>query len=1245
MTINDVRLALLACAQRWQPGRLDANVLLVPSGDPTQPLFPATPGTAPFAGAGIRLRVAAVPGLDAMPALTAASQPLTLTRPADAASLFARLAAQFTPQDTTVSPPLPIPPRSVLRKALPGSYLALLPPGGDRSPFAASIEEFGCTLRSQQVQSPPLARPNPAWGEIISHALRNPVLATALGLRYTFPVPIADATPFASGGWLFVTLDGADGGTGYAAAWAGAPDAVRVYAARLPALLGRPRAVFTAVLFPVTNPAAPPQTPDEAALDEAVIEAEAYDDGFAKLVHARQPDSNDAHTGDDSIAVNAATDVGIQIGWDDEQVLTWHNRQTQIAQSVLTGDPVPLESPLGVQGYRIDVREPAPDEPPGQNTGWVTLMQATGTPPPPPLGSGVDTFAGELLIEPTASAPADLAGRPGEFWLPLYFAQWQGTPIGVRDDTPHLLAGGVAAGLKNPVVPSAFVGADVPALLYGHSYEVRVRLGDPAGGGPTVHDLPINETTSERARVDFARYVSPNAFRLPIAANGPDITLTRPAIGYPQALFTTRYGARPDIRTATRSAMLAQLGLGPDGSPLPAGQRVSDSFTVGVPDPDVSQVEIRVEVRALAHDTGDEVAPDGVFTTLYVATRPVPPLPPLPDAVTPADVIADVAIDNALDFVDAADATTLTPPPDGPLPIPRARDIRLVFTPIASGPPGYFGTVRASQAARSQPTRGARAHLAVRAKSADEASPLLAPPEGARPPAQAYFFQPATSGDPAAAMMRALAERLGVDADGLTLQALPGQRVVFGAAAGVACTIGSDGSSLTFAAAADLFRTWTIGLTYDLARDWTWDGLAQDQVTVSNGGTTIGTITVPRIASRLSLSGTPDRTRTRLIFVDRIDPAVPNPMDGFSDRPPYQLSAAIPTDGGQLERTTDPIALRLPVVVPPAGVPRLTSAGYALSPYQAAADYSSTTPRTRQLWLELEQPPAPGDAVFARILAYAPDPLLYVDPDVLAAPPPDDPPLRLDPESIRVITPGQPRDDDGLEAMIQLTPATGDPTRFLLPLPDGIAADDPRLFGLWTYELRYGHLAPWSTAHGRYSHPLRITGIQHPAPALPCAASWRPSPATAGPGNDLVATAPYAIPVLNGRQVGTGAPCSTLGFLLYAQALQSDRSSDRNVLIGHSGATRVNEGGRVIFGTATFTHAAVGDALTGLGLPAESPLSVLAVEFYSAGGSVGFQYLQRPPEPAADPDPFGSDLFGRRRILRTSPLAPVQPVC
>src|SRR5215471_4867743 len=235
MAINDVRLGLLTMAQRWQPGQLDAAVLVVPSGDPTQPLFPATAGTVPFAGADVRLRVATVAGLDQMPTVTDASEPLTLTAPAGAAALFAQLAAQFSPQDTTVGPPPPVPPPSVLRKALPDTYLALTAPGGERAPNTASVDDFGCSVRGQQPTPRPATRPNPAWGEIVSHALRNPVLATALGLRYTFSVPIPDPSTVASGGWLFVTLDSADGGTGYGAAWAAAPDAVRVYAARLPA--------------------------------------------------------------------------------------------------------------------------------------------------------------------------------------------------------------------------------------------------------------------------------------------------------------------------------------------------------------------------------------------------------------------------------------------------------------------------------------------------------------------------------------------------------------------------------------------------------------------------------------------------------------------------------------------------------------------------------------------------------------------------------------------------------------------------------------------------------------------------------------------------------------------------------------------------------------------------------------------------------------------------------------------------
>lgn len=1255
MSLADLRLATLTFPQRWTGAALEATVLLVPSGDPTTSLFPSTPASSPFAGADIRLRVAVVAGLDAMPTLAAPTDGLTLTAPVNAGALFTELTARFSPQDQTAGPPPPVPPRSVLRKALPDSYVSLLPPGRSHSPYVGSTDEFGCTVRGQDPQPLPATRPDPSWGQVISYALRNPALADALGLRYTFSVPIADPSPYATGGWLFVTLDQGDGGTGYGAAWAASPDAVKVFAARIPQLAADPRPVFAAVLFPVGNPAAPPVTPDESAIDEAIIEAGAYGDGFAKLVHARQPDSSDAHVGDGKTGVSAATDAGIQVGWDDEQILTWHNRQVEIAHQALNGDPVPLEAPLGVQGYRLDVREPVDGESAAQrDQGWVSLMLATGS-PPAPLNQLVSDFAGELMIEPTASAPAT-ATRPGEFWLPLYFAQWRGTPIGVRDDTPHLLSGGVAAGKEPAVIPSAFVGADIPALLYGHRYEVRVRLGDQSGGGPKVTDVPVNETNAERAAVDFARFVSPNAFAIDAPAPLTEITLQRPSIGYPEALFTTRYGTRPEVRAATRSAMLAQLGLGPDGSPLPPAERVPDSHTVGVPDPDVTSVEIRVEARTLGHDVGDDIAGDGVFTTLYVTTRDIGRLAALPGgAVTLADVVADVAIPPLqLAFADIDDVSILAAPgPVGPLPVPRARDVRLVLTPIASGPAGYFGALDPS-IGRPQPTRGASAYLNIRVPSEAEATPLFTPPADARPAVEAYFFQRATSGDPVAALMTAMADQLDLVADGLSLRGRPGSRVAFGAAAGVASTIGPDGGSITFSAAADLLRKWTVGIRYDLARDWTWDGLTRGQVAVERAGEPIGAVTVPRVATADSLVGISVRDRTRLVFFDAIDPAVTDPADGFTDRPPYLLRAIMgDAAGGSITATTDPVALRLPVAVPPSGLPKLVSAGYALAPYLPAPDYSSTALRSRHLWVEVAEPPAAGDALFARVLAYAPDPLLYVDANVLRADPPAEPALKLDPESIRVITPNQPRDEDGLEAMTKLVPSPEDPTRFLLPLPAGVAVDDPRLFGMWTYEFRFGHEAPWSTAHGRFSRPLRVTGVQHPAPAASCAAAWRAVPSyNRRLRHDLVATAGYAAPVLNGRQVGDGIPRSTLGFLLYAQGRQADASGSRNVLISHRGAELVVDQGRISYGSAVFDESEILSALAGLALPPDAPLSVLAVEFYSGGGAVGREYrsdvVRRSGQPSGNLrgiDPFGSDFFGTRRILRTSPLVRVEPVC
>jgi hypothetical protein len=186
--------------------------------------------------------------------------------------------------------------------------------------------------------------------------------------------------------------------------------------------------------------------------------------------------------------------------------------------------------------------------------------------------------------------------------------------------------------------------------------------------------------------------------------------------------------------------------------------------------------------------------------------------------------------------------------------------------------------------------------------------------------------------------------------------------------------------------------------------------------------------------------------------------------------------------------------------------------------------------------------------------------------------------------------------------------------------------NSPELFGFFTYELRVGHFTGWSTAQGRFGIPLRATGVQHPAPSMACAVSRD----TRG----ITASAPFSLPVLEGRAVQPQPPHSQIWVLLYAQAAQIDGEDRRNVLLGSKLAPwsrKQSEGHHApAFGTATFSDAEVRLSLESLAFVANAPLSVLAVELLPNGSPI--------------PDPLGADL-GTQRILRTSPLTPVPAIC
>jgi hypothetical protein len=203
-----------------------------------------------------------------------------------------------------------------------------------------------------------------------------------------------------------------------------------------------------------------------------------------------------------------------------------------------------------------------------------------------------------------------------------------------------------------------------------------------------------------------------------------------------------------------------------------------------------------------------------------------------------------------------------------------------------------------------------------------------------------------------------------------------------------------------------------------------------------------------------------------------------------------------------------------------------------------------------------------------------------------------------------------------------------------LPLPDGLDAGSPELFGFFTYELRVGHAKPWSTAQGRFGRPLRITGVQHPAPTLGCLVNHLPV-------GIQVQTA-FATPVRGNGHRANGednfpVPQTQLWALLYTQVMQADGATQRNVLLDRRALAPLLDNkrrelfaARDIAARTQWSESEVQSLLHALCLAPDAPLSVLAVELLQEA---------QPPD-----DPLGVNL-GRMRILRTSPLVPVPAVC
>ncbi|MCU1265455.1 MAG: hypothetical protein JWM21_1773 [Acidobacteria bacterium] len=1201
MSVSPTKLTIMPFPQEWDGSHLRLNILVLPHEDPLAPFAVNIPSgvTAPsFATATLKLRAMVIDSLDLMPKAADVTHnlALTTTAPANAVTLFKELAKAFK-----ITKPSNVPniatANTYIQKYLPKSYRNSFAFSQPRTRYAKTDDSYHCEMKKRRdgLPKPIYSTDEVSWGKVFAFALRQPVLATELGFIYHVSLSVPTGV-LKDGGWIYVDLDST---SDFHQQVVASPDIIKRYSARIPALSVK-RSLFAAVQFPVSD------VPLLGNYDPIFIEAEDYDDGFAKIVHSMQPVSANLllEPGDEGQGLSPTRDFGVRIGWDDEQLLIWQNRQMTIDPDI--GQR--LDAPMGVLNYRVDVRHHADDD-----SKWNSLMKVQGD-----LNlNGIDLgeINAELGIE---VGPTQLDGqKQGIFWLPLYYTQWAGTSLALKDAKAAKLAGTEDL-IRKQMSP---VDDERVLLEYGKSYDFRVRFADTTGGGPNEKNVPVNGGPSPFATTRFRRYLPPQKVAVkeirPEGQTAPSpptaYEVSRPFLGYPSLLYTGLANAFNLLVADLPSAMAAKR-------------------EPGYWDPDVAQIQIDVSVKAPEMDNLASKSGKESYYHLFTTHRSFPA-----DLTQPIGIDLDYQDAPVIKFGDEADLGDL-PLTTGssPLMLPTARDIRIQITAVGKedNTLAYFG----NRVARfSKPVI-----LHARAASQDERSLLIN--ESPAKQFQSLLLQPdppltpnliaamTVTGSPfetPANLMQRMADQLELDTTGMTLFGKPGTRVLFGCSKRIRHTLAPDHGSITFAAKADLVGQWITVISLDVNRDWSWDAPSHIAFVIKRDGVEeVGQLEWQDIVTATALIGA-DRSHTHIVFFDAVDPKEFSGPFPEPQKISYTVEPAFIVTPLQQDPVKN-LQMTLPVAVPPAQVPKVISAGIALSPYDHTDDYSSTVDRKRVLWIEFAEPVENAeDDYFAFVKAYAPDPILLSGET--AVPDPKENIPYMPSELIRVITAGESDDQAGLNTWQRLIPCSEmSPRHFIVPLPPGLNADSNELFGFFVYEFCAGHARVWSTAHGRFGRPIRLTGVQHPAPGLTCMTDRN--------DDGIFVSAPYATAVYDGQSLLPSPPLTEIWGVLYTQVLQADGKAHRNILLGERKLYgRKREWGQfglsseaTVYGTCFWSQDEVQALLEALALPPDSPLSVLATELYRNYEPVG--------------QPIGTDL-GKMRIYRASRLQPVPFRC
>lgn len=382
------RLSIMTFPQYFDGNELQVNIVVIPRDhNPLNPIItgeePAIPDAeAAFADASFSFAAQLVQGFGTNP--LPQPQPMVnalavdTTPPGNPREIFEAMANHLQildlnmvnsnanlvniPSDRQSEAPRP---RNVsVFKHLPKTFLKATGLKAIDSKNAFTDDTYHCAVKGAKFhQGFQQSGPSISWGKVFAHILRQPLLARAAGFIYSFNLPIA-ADTFPEGGFLY--LDLADGSS-FSPQFSADNSFIKRYAARIPILRpGEPRQVFAPLLYPVLSV-------HDGNYDELFIETAVYDDGFAKTVHCHQAPHRDPLV-EEADGSYPLTDAGIQLGWDDLQLLNWYVRQLAIDASV-SGPVKRLDAPIGVNGFVIDVRlQAAAGEEPGnwESLNWVS---------------------------------------------------------------------------------------------------------------------------------------------------------------------------------------------------------------------------------------------------------------------------------------------------------------------------------------------------------------------------------------------------------------------------------------------------------------------------------------------------------------------------------------------------------------------------------------------------------------------------------------------------------------------------------------------------------------------------------------------------------------------------------------------------------------------------------------------------------------------------------------------------------